>query len=141
MNGGIDHSVDNRRDGGVERWLPAVRRHAPAIAGHAARATVWAIVHFVAGFVGQVAEFGAPLLLVLGFGWYALPHLLGLITTDDGEMRDVLNGLASHVPSQLAIGDHVLTPASLIFDGLLLMAVAAALSTLVALLSRELYRG
>ena len=158
MSGGIGGSVGDRREGGSvgdrresasvaerrgtgwERWLPTLRRHAPTVAGHAARATIWSLVHFAAGFAQQVAELCAPLLFVVGAGWYALPHLLGLIETKDSEMQDVLGGLAAHVPSQFVLADHVLTPRGLLIDGLLLMAAAAALSTLTALLSREFYR-
>ena len=117
-----------------------LRRHGPALAGHAARVGVWGIVHFAAALMQQVAELFAPFALVVGIGWYALPRVLGLIENGDGQMHDVLSGLADHVPQSVDIGGHVLTPAGLVFDGFMVMALAALLSTVSAVLARELYR-
>ena len=141
MDGGYDHASgrDGERDG-WRRLLPLRRRRAPAIALHAARITVWSIAHFAFGLAQQLAELLAPLLFVIGIGWYALPRVLGLIRTGDDQMQDILSGLQDHVPTEVAVAGHVLTPFGLIVDGILLMALAAALSTLSAVLSRELYR-
>ena len=136
MDGGYD---DGERDG----WrglLPGGQRRGSALALHAVRVTVWSVAHFAFALAQQLAELLAPLFLVIGLGWYALPRVLGLIRTGDGQMQDILNGLQSHVPTEVDVAGHVLTPFGLVFDGILLMAIAAALSTLTAVLSRELYR-
>jgi hypothetical protein len=120
--------------------LRGVLRHGPSVAGHAARVTLWGIVHFAFVLTQQVAELLSPLLLVVGAGWYLLPRAVALIQTNDGQMRDVLNGLVQRVPTELTVADHVLTPTGLMLDGVLLMVVAAGLSTLTAVLANELYR-
>ncbi len=146
MDGAMDRRFEDgngREREGRDRWrrvLSEGRRRAPRIAGHAARVTVWGIVHFAFGLAQQLAELLAPLLFVVGAGWFALPRVLGLIQTGDGQMQDILNGLQDHVPSDVTVGGHLLTPGTLVVDGLVLMAVAAALSTASALLARELYR-
>ena len=117
-----------------------VLRHGPSVAGHAARVTLWGIVHFAFVLTQQVAELLAPLLLVLGAGWFLLPRAIDLIQTNDGQMHDVLNGLVQRVPTELTVAGHVLTPTGLMLDGVLLMVVAAGLSTLTAVLANELYR-
>ena len=120
--------------------LRGMLRHGPLVAGRVARITLWGVVHFAFVLVQQLSELLAPLLLVLGIGWYALPRAVELIQTGDGQMRDILNGLVAHVPSELLVAGVRLTPVGLIVDGVLLMVVAAGLSTATALLANELYR-
>ncbi len=120
--------------------LRGVIRHGPSVAGRAARITLWGIVHFAFVLTQQLAELLAPLLLVLGLGWYALPKAVALIQTNDGQMRDILNGLVEHVPTELTVANYQFTPTGLILDGVLLMVIAAGLSTATALLANELYR-
>ncbi len=120
--------------------LRGVIRHGPSVAGRAARITVWGVVHFAFVLVQQLAELLAPLLLVLGIGWYALPKAVELIQTNDGQMRDILNGLVDRMPAEFVIAAHRITPIGLIIDGVLLMVIAAALSTATAVLANELYR-
>ena len=115
-------------------------RHGPSILGRAARATLWGLVHFAFVLVQQIAELLAPLLLVLGAGWYALPKAVSLIQTNDGQMRDVLNGLVEKFPTEFTLAGHHITPVGLIVDGVVLMVLAAALSTATAVLANELYR-
>ncbi len=120
--------------------LRGVLRHGPSVAGRAARITLWGVVHFAFVLAQQLAELLAPLLLVLGIGWYALPRAVSLIQTNDGQMRDILNGLVERVPTELTVAGHSLTPVGLIVDGVLLMVIAAGLSTATAVLANELYR-
>ena len=112
----------------------------PTLAGRALRAVLWGVCHFAFVLVEQVAELAAPLLLVVGAGWYALPRVLGLIQTSDGQMRDILNGLVEKIPTEIVLAGFRLTPGGLIFDGVVLMVVAAGLSTATAVLANELYR-
>ena len=120
-------------------WRGLVR-HGPSVAGRAARITLWGVVHFAFVLAQQLAELLAPLLLVLGIGWYALPRAVALIQTNDGQMRDILNGLVDRVPTELTVAGHSFTPTGLIVDGVLLMVIAAGLSTATAVLANELYR-
>lgn len=44
-----------------------------------ARVGVWAVFYFAFYLVQQVSELVAPLVLVLGIGWSALPHVIGIV--------------------------------------------------------------
>ena len=138
MDGGMNGRYDGGR--GPGRMFSSMRGRAPALAGRAARLTIWGLVHFAFGLAEQLAELLAPLLLVIGIGWWALPRVLGMIQISDGQMRDIMGGLADRIPAEATIAGHVLTPSGLVIDGFLLMAIAAALSTASALLAKELYR-
>ena len=93
-------------------------------------------------FLQQVAELVAPLLLVLGLGWWALPRLVDAITTHeaaaDQQVRDILDSIAGTIPTGLQMGGHWVTPGGLIASGLVLMAVAAVAATMSALAAREM---
>ena len=142
LGSGMDGGMNGRYDGGrgPGRMFSSMRGRAPALAGRAARLTIWGLVHFAFGLAEQLAELLAPLLLVIGIGWWALPRVLGMIQISDGQMRDIMDGLADRIPAEATIAGHVLTPSGLVIDGVLLMAIAAALSTASALLAKELYR-
>ena len=105
-----------------------------------ARVTAWSIVHFCAAFAQQLAELLAPLLLIVGIGWYVLPKVIGLVQTDDAQVRDILNGMESHVPNAVVMAGHRLSASGLILDGIVLMVVAAALATATTVIGNELYR-
>jgi len=106
------------------------------------RTTFWAICYFAFYFAQQVAEVLAPLCLVIGIGWMALPHALSAITTggvaSDPQAQDVMNHVVGSIPSHLAIGSHVMTAGGLIFDGFLLMAIAALGATISAVAARNM---
>lgn len=108
----------------------------------ALRLTLWSIAHFAFYFLQQLAELVAPLLLVLGLGWWALPRLVDAITTHeanaDQQTRDILDTVAGTIPHGLMLAGHWITPASLITDGLLLMAIAAIGATVSALAARTM---
>ncbi len=109
-------------------------------AGTILRLGAWSVVHVVFYFLQQVAELLAPLLLVIGVGWWALPKVVGAMTTQSGDAdsqtRDILNTVSGSIPSGLHFAGHWITPSGLIFDGLLLMALAAIGATLSALAAR-----
>ena len=121
-------------------WAQPVQLHGPGVVGRTLRVLVWSVVHFCASLAQQLAELLAPLLLIAGVGWYVLPRVIGLIQTDDVQVRDIVAGLQSHVPSQLVLAGHTLTATGLIVDGIVLMVIAAALSTATTLIGNELYR-
>lgn len=106
------------------------------------RTTFWAVCYFAFYFAQQVAEVLAPLCLVIGIGWMALPHALSSITTSnasaDIQAQDVMNHVVGSIPTHLTIGSHVMTPGGLIFDGFLLMAIAALGATISAVAARNM---
>lgn len=124
------------------------------LSGHATRAQpsmsvsslirtgIWSLCYFIFYLAQQIAELLAPLLMILGLGWGILPHIVGAITTSaasaDPQARDIIAHVADNIPSHLQIGSHLVSPSSLIFDGILLMAVAAAGATLSALSARNM---
>ncbi|MCQ8240954.1 hypothetical protein [Rhizosaccharibacter radicis] len=127
------------REGLAERRPPAAVRPSPSL-WRALRIAVWSVAHFLFYFAQQVAELAAPLLLVLGIGWWTLPRILSAISahaaTADAQARDMLGSLPGAVPQSIELAGHHLTPGMLIGDGLLLMAVAALGATLSALAAR-----
>lgn len=106
------------------------------------RTTVWSVCHFAFYLAQQIAELLAPLLLIIGIGWYLLPHIVSAITTSaasaDPQARDIMNHVAGTIPTQLVLNGHVMTPGGLIFDGILLMGLAAVGATLSALSARNM---
>lgn len=106
------------------------------------RTAIWAVVYFAFYFGQQIAELLAPVCLIAGLGWAVLPHLIQAITTSastaDPQARDVMNHITGSIPQQLVLSGHLLTPSSLIFDGFLLMALAAIGATLSALAARNM---
>lgn len=116
--------------------------------GAGGRIALWGTAHFCFYLVQQVAELAAPVLLVLGAGWWALPHLLGMAShgaasvdtasADSGQVHDMLATASHAIPASIDLGGHVFTAGGLIFDGILLMALAAACSTVAAIAAREI---
>lgn len=103
------------------------------------RLGVWSVLHFVFYFLQQIAELLAPLLLVAGIGWWALPRIVAAVTAgagSDAQAHDLLNTISGTIPASLHLGHHVFTPYGLMVDGLLLMAVAAIGATLSAIAAR-----
>ncbi|GAN53718.1 hypothetical protein Tasa_010_265 [Tanticharoenia sakaeratensis NBRC 103193] len=106
------------------------------------RMALWSVCYFVFYFGQQIAELLAPLVLILGIGWALLPHVVDAITTSlpnaDPQARDVMNHVAGNIPQQITLAGHLMTPSSLIFDGFLLMALAAIGATISALAARNM---
>ncbi|WP_243429689.1 hypothetical protein [Acetobacter sacchari] len=122
------HSADAR--GNLQRWLPLVR------------IAIWSVVYFAFYMAQQIAELLAPLALILGVGWAALPHVVGAVSSSagsvDAQAHDVMSHIADAIPHQIVVGTHILTPSGLIFDGIALMAVAAIGATLSAIAARSM---
>ena len=100
----------------------------------------WSVLHAVFYFLQQLAELLAPLLLVAGLGWWALPRVVGAVGSGtvgtDSQAHDVLNSISGAIPAGLHVAGHWITPGGLIVDGLLLMGFAAIGATLSALAAR-----
>ncbi|GAA4485597.1 hypothetical protein GCM10023157_30650 [Gluconacetobacter asukensis] len=107
-----------------------------------ARVAICAVFYGLFYFVQQVTELLAPLVLILGVGWGALPHIVGAIGTSaasaDPQTRDIVTHVAGTIPHQIVIGSHVVTADSLVVDGLLMMAAAAVCAALAAVAAREM---
>lgn len=92
-----------------------------------------ALACFAVTFVELLAELLAPLLLFVGALWWGALRVVGQLTVEP-ELQAMLHVL----PTQLQLGAYELTPAGLIRQGLLLLAVVAACRTVNRLLAREL---
>lgn len=107
-----------------------------------ARAGLWSICYFVFYFIQQLAELFAPLLLIAGVAWKALPVLIGAVShvsaSADPQARDAIANVASAIPEQLTMAGHTLTASGMIWDGILLMGLAAAGATLATLAGRNM---
>lgn len=103
---------------------------------------IGAVCYFVFYFVQQMAELFAPLLLIAGAAWAALPALVKTLTRStasaDPQAHDAIASVANAIPEQITLAGHDLTASGLICDGLGLMAVAAAGATLAMLVGRKL---
>ncbi len=117
-----------------------LRRQVPGVFARGLRAAGWGLVHWVLGFAEQVLEVVAPLVLVCGLGWWALPRLAGLVPLDP-QARAVADDALAHVPQSLHLAGLWLSPVGMIVDGLLLMALAALLQTMSAIVASEIYNG
>lgn len=128
---------------GSDRLLSSSQDRVSSTQGWAlARTGLWAVCYFAFYFVQQIAELLAPLLLVIGIGWGALPHVMQAVTASaagaDPQARDVMAHVATAIPTQVTVAGHLLSPSSLIFDGFMLMALAAAGATLAAVSARNM---
>lgn len=116
-------------------------RHLSTVMGVAwlmGRTVVWAVINVALVFTEQVAELLAPLLLLAGAVWWALPRVLGLIVLD-GQANDVLRGVTAKLPTEIMLAGHWLSAATLVTDAFLLFALVAVCRTLAALMTRMLF--
>lgn len=105
------------------------------------RTGIWSVCFFIFYFVQQLAELLAPLLLIAGVLWKALPAVVGSLShaaaSADPQARDAIGSVASAIPSHIVIAGHDLTAGGLIWDGILLMALAAAGATLATVAGKN----
>lgn len=117
-----------------------LRREVPGVLSRGLRATAWGLAHWALGFVAQVLEVLAPLTLVCGLGWWALPRLATLVPLD-AQARAVADDALAHVPQTLHLAGLSLSPMGMIVDGLMLMALAALMQTMSAIVAAEIHNG
>ncbi len=117
-----------------------LRREVPGVFARGLRTAAWGVTHWALGFVGQVLEVVAPLTLVCGLGWWALPRLATLVPLDP-QARAVADDALAHVPQTLHLAGMSLSPMGMIVDGLMLMALAALLHTMSAIVAAEIHNG
>jgi hypothetical protein len=116
---------------------PETRREPAAWLLKAAGIVVWAVINATILFAEQLAELLAPLLLLAGAIWWAVPKGLDALKLD-GPANDILQQVRAHVPVELYLGGTYYTAHSLIYDGLWCIAVVAICRTLSNLLTNLL---
>lgn len=122
--------------------LARSRRGTGSAASSLARIGIWSVLYFLFYLAQQIAELLAPLLLIAGIGWKALPHVMNAVSSSagkvDAQAHDVMSHVSDAIPDQIIFGTHQLTPDGLITDGILLMALAALGATLSAIAARSM---
>lgn len=106
------------------------------------RTGIWSACYFAFYFIQQLAELFAPLLLIAGVLWKVLPALVGALShaavAADPQAKDAITNVAAAIPQHILVAGHDLTAGGLIWDGILLMGLAAAGATLATLAGRNL---
>ena len=96
--------------------------------GRFARLVLWSVVNAALLFGEILAELLAPLLLLGGIVWWAIPRALAAITLD-GPPGDLLQLVRSRVPHDIYLDGTYYSAATLITDGLWMIAVVAVCRT------------
>lgn len=117
-------------------WRAAFNHPAMVVALRVTKAVARGVVLFGFSFVEIVAELLAPIVLICGIAWAALPAMLSM-APGEGQAHEMLGTVLQAIPRELHLGHMVLTPPALIFDGLLLVAVVALCRTLQTIISTE----
>lgn len=120
----------------ADDWRLALNHPAMIVSLRLSKLVLRGVVLFAVSFIEIVAELLAPILLICGIGWSALPGILSM-AGPEGQARDVIAGVAQSIPREIRVGHMVLTPATLIMDGLLLIAVVALCRTVQTIVSTE----
>jgi hypothetical protein len=103
----------------------------------AAGVVVWAVINAAILFAEQLAELLAPLLLLAGAIWWAVPKGLDALKLD-GPANDILQQVRAHVPLEMFVNGSYYNAHTLIYDGLWCIAVVAICRTLSNLLTNLL---
>ena len=117
-------------------WRAAQNHPAMVAALRLARLVARGVVVFAFSFIEIMAELLAPIVLVCGIGWAALPGLLSMVGTE-GQAREMLSTVVQSVPRSIHLGGMVVTPTGLIVDGLLLIALVALCRTVQTIVGGE----
>ncbi len=99
--------------------------------------TVWAVINAALLFAEQLAELLAPLLLLAAAVWWAIPRGLEALKLD-GQANDILQQVRAHVPLEIGVDGTYYTYHSLVYYGLMCIAVVAICRTLSSLLTNLL---
>ncbi len=96
--------------------------------GRYARLALWSVLNAALLFGEILAELLAPLLLLGGIIWWAVPRALAAITLE-GQPADLLQMVRSRVPHDIYLNGDYYSAGTLISDGLWLIAVVAICRT------------
>jgi hypothetical protein len=121
----------------LNEWRAALNHPAMVATLRIARLVMRGVVLFAFSFIEIMAELLAPIVLICGIGWAALPSLLSM-AGNSGQARELLGSAVQSVPSEIHFGGMAFTPTALIVDGLLLIAVVALCRTMQTIVSTEL---
>lgn len=127
----MSHNDEDTND-----WRAALMHPATLAALRIGKMVARGLLLFAICFVEIVAELLAPVVLICGIGWAALPAVLSMVSLE-GQGREMLNTVLQSVPREIHLGHTVLTPTGLIMDGLLLIALVAVCRTVQTILSME----
>jgi hypothetical protein len=128
---------DTRAQQDRDDWRAAATHPAVASALRLIRMVLRGVVVFAFCFLEIIAELAAPIVLICGIGWTALPGLLAVVGGSDGQVHDVVSSIAQAIPGQVRLGHTTLTPTTLIVDGLLLIGVVALCRTVQTIVASE----
>ncbi len=95
---------------------------------------LWAVLNAGLLFAEQLAELAAPLLLLGGLVWWAIPKGLAAITLD-GQANDILQMIRARFPHEVILNGDFISASTLIYDGILCVAVVAICRTLATALA------
>lgn len=95
------------------------------------------IVLFAISFIEIIAELLAPIVLICGVIWAALPGLLSA-AVPEGQGKEILATVMQNIPAVLHIGRLTITPTGMILDGLLLIAIVALSRTMQTIVTADL---
>lgn len=113
-------------------WHTVANHPAMAAVTRATRMVARGLVLFGFSFVEIIAELLAPIVLVFGIGWAMLPGIVS-IAGPEGQARDFVATMVQAIPHEIHLGRTVVTPTSLIVEGVLLVAVVALCRTVQTL--------
>lgn len=119
---------------GLDDWRTVAKHPAMAAMTTATRRVGQGLILFAFSFVEIIAELLAPIVLVFGIGWAMLPNIVSVAGTE-GQAKDFIATMAQAIPRDMHFGRTVITPMSLIIDGVLLVAVVALCRTVQTLAS------
>jgi len=95
---------------------------------------IWAVLNAGLLFAEQLAEIAAPLLLLGGAVWWAIPRGLAAITLE-GQANDMLQMVRARFPYEIVLNGDVISASTLIDYGILCVVVVAICRTLATGLS------
>ncbi len=98
---------------------------------------IWAVLNAALLFAEQVAEFAAPLMLLGGVAWWAIPKGLAAITLD-GQANDMLQMVRARFPYEIVLDGDVFSASSLINWGITCFVIVAICRTLTTVLATVL---
>ncbi len=119
-------SLDARQSASRPLLLPRL--------GRMACIGIWAVLNAALLIAEQLAEIAAPLLLLGGAVWWAIPRGLAAITLE-GQANDILQMVRARFPHEIVLGGDVYTASALIVYGVKCVVVVAVCRTLTTALA------
>jgi len=118
----------------MDDWRTVANHPAMAAATRVTKLVARGLILFAFSFVEIIAELLAPIVLVFGIGWAMLPGIVSIVGPE-GQAREFVTTMVQAIPREIHFGRSVVTPMSLIVEGVLLVAVVALCRTVQTLAS------